>query len=135
VVDDDLETPGAVATMLSGRSRSQVADRQRCHDRVEDFRPEVLVCDIAMRGRALIRRVRDLGADRGGGAIPALALTAFAGEENRRRALSAGFQMYLAKPVDMDHLLQAVADLSHRPTAASADVEQTIASDADPERR
>jgi CheY-like chemotaxis protein len=84
---------------------------------------------------AFIRRVRALGTARGGGEIPALALTAFAGEEDRRRALSAGFQMHLAKPVDMDHLTQAVADLSHRPTAASADVGQAIASVADPVRR
>ena len=140
MVDDDLETREAVATMLSGKG-AKVRVAESASDAltaVEDFRPEVILCDIAMPGEdgyAFIRRVRALGTGRGGGEIPAIALTAFAGEEDRRRALSAGFQMHLAKPVDIDHLTQAVADLSHRPTAASADVGQAIASVADPLRR
>ena len=45
--------------------------------------------------------------------MPAIALTALAGEEDRRRALSAGFQMHVSKPVDIDRLTRAAADLSH----------------------
>ena len=74
----------------------------------------MLLCDVAMPGEdgySLIRRVRALGP---GEDIPAAAITALAGEEDRRRALAAGFQMHLVKPVDIDRLAQAVAELSHR---------------------
>ena len=69
-------------------------------------------------GYSLIRRVRALDAARGGD-VPALALTALAGGD-RRRALAAGFQNYLAKPVDIDDLAQAVAEFSYRAPAAPA---------------
>lgn len=125
VVDDDPGTRDAVADMLRERgAQVRVAESaSEAMTAVEAFRPEVLLCDIAMPGEdgySLIRRVRALGAARGGGDIPALALTAFAGEEHRHRALSAGFQLHLPKPVDMDHLTQAVADLAQRPTTATA---------------
>jgi CheY-like chemotaxis protein len=55
--------------------------------------------------------VRGLDASNGG-ATPALALTALAGEQDRDRALRAGFQMHLAKPVDIDRLVESVAELS-----------------------
>jgi CheY-like chemotaxis protein len=63
-------------------------------------------------GYSFIRRLRALGAGRGG-AIPALALTALAGEDDRLRALAAGFQMHITKPVSMHRLTQAVVALSH----------------------
>jgi two-component system CheB/CheR fusion protein len=62
-------------------------------------------------GYSFLRRMRKLGAERGGN-IPALALSALAGEEDRRLAFAAGFQMHLAKPVDMDRLIDAVVKLS-----------------------
>ncbi|WP_442942070.1 hypothetical protein [Nostoc sp.] len=49
-----------------------------------------------------------------GGRIPAIALSAYAKEEDRRRALLTGFQMYLSKPFDPDELLIMVASLSGR---------------------
>jgi CheY-like chemotaxis protein len=78
------------------------------------------VCDIAMPGEdgySLIRRIRALGASRGGD-VPAVAVTALARVGDRQRALAAGFQNYLTKPVDIDGLAQAVAELSCRPPAA-----------------
>jgi CheY-like chemotaxis protein len=62
-------------------------------------------------GYELIRRVRELPADRGG-RTPAAALTAFARGEDRRRALRAGFQMHLAKPVEIQELATVVASLA-----------------------
>jgi two-component system CheB/CheR fusion protein len=109
--------------MLSSRgARVRVAaSASEAITAIEDFRPEVLLCDIAMPGEdgysSLIRKVRALGKARGGGDIPAVALTALAGEENRRLALSAGFQIHLTKPVDMDRLTRAVAELSSRTTS------------------
>jgi CheY-like chemotaxis protein len=62
-------------------------------------------------GYAFIRRLRALGVSRSG-AIPALALTALAHDEDRDRALAAGYQMHLAKPVDIDRLTEAVLELA-----------------------
>ncbi|MDQ2970026.1 MAG: response regulator [Acidobacteriota bacterium] len=76
-----------------------------------DRPPDVLVSDIGMPdedGYALIRAIRALPADRGG-AVPAIAVTAYAREEDRLRALAAGFQAHLAKPVDPGELVAAVA--------------------------
>ncbi|HXM77157.1 MAG TPA: ATP-binding protein, partial [Thermoanaerobaculia bacterium] len=76
-----------------------------------DCPPDVLVSDIGMPeedGYALIRAIRALPADRGG-AVPAIAVTAYAREEDRLRALAAGFQAHIAKPVDPGELVAAVA--------------------------
>ena len=88
---------------------------------IEQFRPGVLLCDVAMPGEdgySLIRKVRRLPAERGG-SVPAVALTAFGGEENRTRALTAGFQRHMVKPVDIDHLTSAIAELAHRSSPAA----------------
>jgi PAS domain S-box-containing protein len=81
---------------------------------LEDWRPDVLLSDIGMPGEdgyELIRRVRQLPPERGG-RTPAAALTAFARAEDRRRALLAGFQMHVAKPVDIQELAAVVASLA-----------------------
>jgi PAS domain S-box-containing protein len=68
--------------------------------------PDVLVADIAMPeedGYDLIRKVRTLEPERGG-AIPAIALTAYAGAEDRLRVLSEGYQLHVAKPVSLAQL-------------------------------
>ncbi len=77
---------------------------------------DVLVSDIGMPaedGYSLIRRVRALGKDQGGG-IPAIALTAYARVEDRVRAVSAGFQMHVAKPVEAVELVAMVAGAAGR---------------------
>ncbi|HEX8322410.1 MAG TPA: PAS domain-containing protein [Tepidisphaeraceae bacterium] len=77
---------------------------------------DVLCSDIGMPGEdgySLIRRVRALGRDRGG-AIPAIALTAYARPEDRVRVVRAGFQMHLPKPVEPMELLVMVASAAGR---------------------
>ncbi|MBW4562823.1 MAG: PAS domain-containing protein [Mojavia pulchra JT2-VF2] len=77
---------------------------------------DVLLSDIGMPGEdgyMLIRQVRALSAEQGG-QIPAAALTAYARPEERREALSAGFQKHISKPVEPDQLLFVVASLSGR---------------------
>src|SRR5204862_385660 len=78
------------------------------------WKPAVLVADIAMPdedGYTLLRKVRALGREEGRD-VPVLALTAHARPEDRERALAAGFQAYLAKPVDPPTLLEAIAELA-----------------------
>ena len=69
--------------------------------------------DAGEDGYSLIRQVRALGADRGG-AVPAVALTAYARAEDRMKAILAGFQMHVSKPVEPAELLTMVASLSGR---------------------
>ena len=74
---------------------------------------DVLLADIGMPGEdgyTLIRRIRAAEAP-GLASIPAAALTAFARDEDRQRALQAGFQLHLAKPIDAPSLVAAVASL------------------------
>jgi len=83
---------------------------------IRQKRPDVLVSDIAMPdedGYGLIKRVRSLenGETQ---SIPAVAITAYAKEEDRKRALSSGFQIYLAKPVEPAELVSVVARAARR---------------------
>jgi CheY-like chemotaxis protein len=77
---------------------------------------DVLVSDIGMPemdGYALISKVRQLPVERGG-RIPAATLTAYAGIDDRRRVLSAGYQMHIPKPVEPAELTSVVASLAGR---------------------
>ncbi|HEX8287166.1 MAG TPA: PAS domain S-box protein [Pyrinomonadaceae bacterium] len=82
-------------------------------DLLEEFQPDILISDIGMPeedGYALIKRVRD--AERGTSKrIPAVALTAFARVEDRLKALSAGFNMHVPKPVEPAELAMVIASL------------------------
>jgi CheY-like chemotaxis protein len=79
-------------------------------------RPDVLVSDIAMPdedGYGLIEKVRSLEAGESE-SIPAVAITAYAKDEDREKALSSGFQIYLAKPVELTELISVVARAARR---------------------
>ena len=81
----------------------------------EEFKPDVLVSDIAMPmedGYSLIRKIRALKSKYS--QIPALALTAYAGQEDVKRAHQAGFQAHMAKPVDENKLALAIARLAKK---------------------
>ena len=80
-------------------------------------RPDVMVTDIGMPGEdgySLMRRVREWERERGA-YIPAVALTAYGRVEDRMRALRAGFQMHVAKPVDPAELVLVIKSLIRRP--------------------
>lgn len=75
---------------------------------------DLLISDIGMPGEdgyAFIRRVRALPEEQGGN-IPAIALTAYARQDDRTKALSAGFQQHLSKPIDANDLIVAVASVA-----------------------
>lgn len=117
-VDDDEDSRDLGAHILS-QYRAQVIPAGSACEALEVLRrerPTVLVSDIGMPGEdgyELIAKVRELGDD-GGGGTPAVALTAFAHPDDRRRALLAGFQVHLPKPVDPVELVAAVAALAGR---------------------
>jgi len=81
---------------------------------LQSFQPDVLVCDIGMPledGYAFLRSVRALNPEEGG-QIPAIALTAYAKEEDRQQTLAAGFQEHLPKPVEPTKLVTVIAKLT-----------------------
>jgi len=89
-----------------------VASAGEALDSMETWKPDVLIADIGMPvedGYSLIRKVRALPNERG--QTPALALTAYARDDDRKRALSEGYQVHLAKPVDRIELSLAIAGL------------------------
>jgi signal transduction histidine kinase/CheY-like chemotaxis protein len=115
VVDDEADARDWIGRVLadSGAQACIVGSAEEALQRVRDFRPDVLVSDIGMPGTdgyALIRQVRALPREQAG--IPAIALTAFARNDDRARALSAGYQMHLGKPIDEDELVAAVASVA-----------------------
>jgi PAS domain S-box-containing protein len=117
VVDDDLATLEVLKVILQNRG-AEVITASSVADALQSFErslPDALVSDIAMPdhdGYELITYIRQRGPERGGN-IPAVALTAYARVEDRVRALTAGFHMYLPKPVDSNELVAVVANLTH----------------------
>jgi PAS domain S-box-containing protein len=113
-----LESFGAmVQAAASGTEMLETLARQTA---AQHF--DVLICDIGMPGEdgyQVIRKVRALAPDKGG-AIPAIALTAYGRAEDRVRALTAGFQMHIAKPVDPDELAVVILSLVKRFDASPA---------------
>jgi len=116
VVDDEVDARDLFAMVLR-YTRAHVSVAGNVDEALRVFvadRPDLLVSDIGMPGEdgySLIRRVRLLSAE-AGGAVPALALTAFTGPEHRARALEAGFTEHLPKPVDPDRLIEVVTRLA-----------------------
>ena len=121
VVDDEADALELLNTILqnNGAEVIAVASVKQALTIIEtatDRSPDVLVSDIGMPdedGYSLIRKLRQLEAQRGG-KLPAIALTAYAGSDDRRQALLAGFQMHLTKPVDAAELVAVVASLTGR---------------------
>jgi CheY-like chemotaxis protein len=118
LVDDDSDTLTLMATALKRREANvtAVSSAGEAIQEITRKRPDVLVSDIAMPdedGYGLIKKIRSL---ENGVAenIPAVAITAYAKEEDRERALSAGFQIYLAKPVELTELISVVARAARR---------------------
>ncbi|WP_437510324.1 response regulator [Sorangium sp. So ce1099] len=116
VVDDDDDARELACHILEARGAEVIAasSGEEALRSLQASRPDLLVSDIAMPrmdGYELIRRIRQLRPEEGG-AIPAVALTAYAGAEDSRRALQEGYQVHLPKPVSAAHLLQILADLA-----------------------
>jgi PAS domain S-box-containing protein len=101
-----LEDFGAIVTTVgSGDEALQVLTQSK---------PDILISDIGMpemNGYMLMEEVRSLEAEVGVKKIPAIALTAYAGEINQQQAIKAGFQQHIVKPVSPEELLTAISNL------------------------
>jgi signal transduction histidine kinase/ActR/RegA family two-component response regulator len=121
LVDDEADARKLMAHVLD-EAGARVATAESAAQALATLRVapvDVLVSDIGMPemdGYTLLRSLRALSIDQGGG-TPAIALTAFAREEDRQRALQAGFQRHLGKPVAPEDLVACIAAL-HRGTRA-----------------
>ncbi|HVF45213.1 MAG TPA: PAS domain-containing protein [Pyrinomonadaceae bacterium] len=118
VVDDDADARELLAEILNqcGAHVRTAASASKALEVLGLWLPDVLLSDIGMPegdGYAFIERVRALPVERGG-AIPAAALTAYAGAEDRARVLSSGYQAHVAKPVEPASLSALVAELAGR---------------------
>jgi CheY-like chemotaxis protein len=107
-----------IAASLTGRDAKITAalSADEAIARIKESRPDIIVSDIAMPGEdgyELLRRVRALD-DVHARLIPAIAVSAYAREEDRQRALSSGFQDYLTKPVELAELIMIVSNLVRR---------------------
>jgi signal transduction histidine kinase/ActR/RegA family two-component response regulator len=116
LVDDDRDSLHLITVMLTEhRAKVQAAASvAEALEVLQWYRPDVLVSDLAMPGEdgySLISQVRELEAENSR-RIPAVALTAFVRVEDRARALSAGFNVFVPKPIEPDELITAIANLA-----------------------
>jgi PAS domain S-box-containing protein len=116
VVDDELDTRELVASVLTtcGAEVISVGSATEALDQMERQRFDLLISDIGMpemNGYDLIGRIRQLGEEHGG-RTPAVALTAYAGIEDRKRALAAGYGMHIPKPFVAGELISAAVFLT-----------------------
>ena len=123
IVDDDASTLESLRALFEhyGARVTAVPSATAASRALESVRPDVLVSDIAMPdedGYQLIARVRELDRERGG-VIPAIALTAFAADDDRVRALVAGYDVHLSKPVNPEEVVAFVTQLARRGRAAA----------------
>jgi CheY-like chemotaxis protein len=115
VVDDEADMRELALTILEeyGAKVRVAASAMEALTALDQFKPDVLICDIGMPdvdGYMLMRQVRQRSPE-AGGEVPAIALTAYASELNQQQALAAGFQKHIAKPVEPDKLASAIATL------------------------
>ncbi|MDZ8035625.1 ATP-binding protein [Nostoc sp. DedSLP04] len=116
VVDDNADTQELIAFILekSGGQVTAVSSVGEALEALERLKPDVLVSDIGMPdedGYSLIRKVRAQETEQGE-KILAVALTAFAREEEHSLALEAGFQVHVSKPIEPEELVKVVANLT-----------------------
>jgi len=116
VVDDEADAREVMRFMLErGGAHVRTADSAaQALDALRDDRPDILISDIGMPiedGYVMVRRLRAMEESLGC-RIPAIALTAYASDEDARRAHTAGFDAHLSKPVDPARLIETAAALA-----------------------
>ena len=117
VVDDERDARELLVTVLGqcGATTIEAASAPEALEAISQ-NPDLIVSDIGMPkmdGYELIRRIRLLPPEHGR-RIPAAALTAFAHEDDQRKALSAGFEVHLSKPIEPGEFVLALAKLARK---------------------
>jgi PAS domain S-box-containing protein len=118
VVDDDPDARESVSMALAqcGARTAAVGSAREALAMLQNFKPDVLVSDLSMPGEDgydFIRRVRS-NRQHGVRDVPAVALTAYCQPEDQQRALTAGFQKFVPKPVALEELAEVVRSLAER---------------------
>jgi CheY-like chemotaxis protein len=118
VIDDEADARAMLELVLgdAGARVAVAASSEEALAKLATVRPDVIVSDIGMPDRdgyQLMRSIRMLPPERGG-RTPAVALTAFARSEDRTRALLAGYQVHITKPIEPVELIVTLASLSGR---------------------
>jgi PAS domain S-box-containing protein len=117
VVDDEADARDLLRTVLEDQG-ARVTSFGSAEDALETLKttmPTIIVCDVGMPKMDGYQLIRTLRAQESRDArVPALALTAFARAEDRKRSLVAGYQAHLAKPFDVGELILVIADLVDR---------------------
>lgn len=116
VVDDELDSRTILTCMLDSYDAETmvVASAHEVLTVLESFNPDILISDIGMpeiNGYDLLRQIRTLTSERKQ-PLPAIAVTAYAREEDRQQVLAAGFQGYISKPVDLGKLMAMIFQLA-----------------------
>jgi PAS domain S-box-containing protein len=119
VVDDTLDDRELVRAVLetAGASVTAVESAPAARSVYRDRRPDLVISDIAMPredGYQLIETLRRLDAETSHRPVPAIALTATAGEAQRRRSAAGGFERHLVKPFAPDELVRVIVEVSAR---------------------
>ena len=114
VVDDEPDNRELIGRVLTERGASVrlASSADEALAELERERPHVLVSDIGMPGKDGYDLIRAVRADERSAPLPAIAVTAFARAEDRSRALAAGFQLHVSKPINASELLLALVTLA-----------------------
>jgi PAS domain S-box-containing protein len=115
IVEDDDDSREFLCILLreSGAIVTAASSGVEALSNFTKFQPNILLCDIGMPemdGYSFIREIRTMSPEQGGN-IPAIALTAYAGETDKQQVLAAGFTKHVAKPFVADELIASIAEL------------------------
>ena len=116
IVDDEIDARELIAFILEeqGAEIELAASAAEALEKFPSLQPDIIVSDIGMpneNGYSMLSKVRQLPFNRGGN-VPAIALTAFATQEDTQKSLDAGFQIHLTKPFDANELIDTVYSLT-----------------------
>lgn len=116
LVEDDADSREMLKTFLeaNGMCVTAVESAPAAIEAVKIINPDILISDVGLPGQdgyEMMQKIRSFPADEGG-RIPAIALTGYVSLQDRKQALTAGFQEHLAKPIDFDELVGRIKQIT-----------------------